>query len=100
MRMLLEEDIPDYSEWKNRCVNAKDILEGYDKQPGNFAVEKIASLIPENPIVSVDVGMHQCWCAQSLVLRGYEGRIHISGGYGTINGLWSSVCNWFMYFHR
>lgn len=84
MRMLLEEDIPDYSEWKNRCVKAKDILEGYDKQPGNFAVEKIASLIPENPIVSVDVGMHQCWCAQSLVLRGYEGRIHISGGYGTM----------------
>ena len=35
-----------------------------------------------NPNVSVDVGMNQCWCAQSLVLKGYEGRIHISGGYG------------------
>ena len=28
--------------------------------------------------------MHQCWCAQSLVLKGYKGRIHISGGYGTM----------------
>jgi acetolactate synthase-1/2/3 large subunit len=26
--------------------------------------------------------MNQCWCAQSLTLKGDEGRIHISGGYG------------------
>lgn len=82
MRLLMEEEIPDYSKWKNQCLEAKEILSAYDKQPGNMAVEKIASLLPENPNVSVDVGMHQCWCAQSLVLKGYEGRIHISGGYG------------------
>ena len=34
--------------------------------------------------MSVDVGMNQCWTAQSLVLKGYKGRIHISGGYGTM----------------
>ncbi len=84
MRMLLLEDMEDYSEWKDRCIKAKHILEKYDKQPGNYAVEKIASILPINPIVAVDVGMHQCWCAQSLVLKGYEGRIHISGGYGTM----------------
>ena len=84
MRALLKEDIPDFSKWKNKCFEAKTILDAFDKQPGNFAVETIASLLPENPIVSVDVGMHQCWCAQSLVLRGYRGRIHISGGYGTM----------------
>lgn len=84
MRMLLDEDVGDYSSWKNQCLEAKEVLEDYDKQPGNRAVEKIASLLPANPVVSVDVGMHQCWCAQSLVLKGYEGRIHISGGYGTM----------------
>lgn len=84
MRMLLSEDVGDYSEWKLKCQEAKDVLSSYDKQPGNFAVEKIASLLPSNPIVSVDVGMNQCWCAQSLVLKGYKGRIHISGGYGTM----------------
>lgn len=84
MRMLLSEEIRDYSEWKNQCLEAKKMLDGYDKQPGNYAVEKISSLLPKNPVVSVDVGMHQCWCAQSLVLKGYEGRIHISGGYGTM----------------
>ena len=84
MRMIMEEDVPDYSEWKKQCLEAKKYLSSFDKQPGNMAVEKIASLLPENPNVSVDVGMHQCWCAQSLVLKGYEGRIHISGGYGTM----------------
>ena len=84
MRMIMEEDVPDYSGWKKQCLEAKEYLSQFDQQPGNKAVEKIASLLPENPNVSVDVGMHQCWCAQSLVLKGYDGRIHISGGYGTM----------------
>lgn len=84
MRMILTEDVPDYSEWKQKCLNAKEYLSQFDVQPGNRAVMKIGSLLPENPNVSVDVGMHQCWTAQSLVLKGYKGRIHISGGYGTM----------------
>ena len=84
MRMIMEEDVPDYSNWKKQCLETKEYLSVFDKQPGNMAVEKIASLLPENPNVSVDVGMNQCWCAQSLILRGYKGRIHISGGYGTM----------------
>lgn len=84
MRMLLNEEVPDFSVWRKQCLEAKKILDEYDKQPGNFAIEKIASLLPPNAIVSVDVGMNQCWCAQSLVLKGYDGRIHISGGYGTM----------------
>ena len=84
MRMLLDEKVPDFSEWKKQCMDAKAILDNYDKQPGNFAIETIASLLLPNAIVSVDVGMNQCWCAQSMVLKGYDGRIHISGGYGTM----------------
>lgn len=84
LRMLMAEEIGDYSAWREQCKQAKQLLDPFDKQPGNYAVEKIASMLPENPVVSVDVGMNQCWCAQSLVLRGYKGRIHISGGYGTM----------------
>ena len=84
MRMLMSEEVGDYAAWKTQCLKAKAVLEDYDKQPGNLAVEKIASLLPQDPVVSVDVGMNQCWCAQSLVLKGYNGRIHISGGYGTM----------------
>lgn len=98
MRMLMNENVSDYSKWKAQCLEAKAILDNCDKQPGNYAIEKIGSLLPPNAIVSVDVGMNQCWCAQSLVLKGYEGRIHISGGYGTMGcglpfAIGSSVSN-------
>lgn len=84
MRMLMNENVSDFSSWKQQCLEAKSVLKDYDKQPGNYAVEKIGSLLTPDAVVCVDVGMHQCWVAQSLVLKGYNGRIHISGGYGTM----------------
>ena len=84
MRMLFDENVGDYSSWREQCLEAKAVLDEFDVQPGNKAVKAIGALLPENAIVSVDVGMNQCWCAQSLVLKGYDGRIHISGGYGTM----------------
>lgn len=84
MKNLMSEEVADYSVWKERCFRAKAVLDEYDKQPGNHAVERISSMLPKNPVVAVDVGMHQCWCAQSLHLKGHKGRIHISGGYGTM----------------
>lgn len=96
MLQLLNEDIPNYKEWRDKCFEAKKILSDYDKEEGNLAVEKISSLLPENPIVSVDVGQNQCWSAQSLHLKGTEGRIHIGGGYGAMGcalpcGIGSSI---------
>lgn len=84
MSSLLSEDIRDFSVWRNQCLEAKRFLKKYDIQPGNLAIEKISSFLPENPIVSVDVGMNQCWAAQSLHLKGKEGRIHIGGGFGAM----------------
>lgn len=84
MRMLLSEKVGDYSVWKSQCMDAKGYLSKYDLQPGNLAVKKISDLLPENPIVALDVGMNQCWCAQSLHLKGHYGRILIGGGYGAM----------------
>jgi len=84
MRKLLDEPVGNFSAWKNQCLEAKAVLDDYDKQPGNRAVEAIGAMLPPNANVSVDVGMNQCWTAQSLVLKGDKGRIHISGGYGTM----------------
>jgi len=84
MRILQDEIIRDFSKWKNQCMRAKAYLDNYDIQPGNLAIRKISSLLPENPIVAVDVGMNQCWSAQSLHLKGYKGRILIGGGFGAM----------------
>lgn len=84
MRILLSEEVGDFSDWKNQCLEAKAFLDEHDVQPGNLAIKKISTLLPENPIVAVDVGMNQMWAAQTLHLKGYAGRIHIGGGFGAM----------------
>ena len=39
---LLEEEIPQYTEWNKKCFEAKKILEPYDKELGNYCIEKIS----------------------------------------------------------
>lgn len=97
MRILLSEDVGDFSDWRNQCLEAKAFLEEYDVQPGNLAIRKISDLLPRNPIITVDVGMNQCWAAQTLHLKGYGGRILIGGGFGAMGcglpyAIGSSIC--------
>lgn len=84
MERLLEEDIPDYREWWDNCHAAKKLLDGYDDTDGNRLIDKIAQMLPENPVVTVDIGQTVCWTAQSLWLKGTEGRIIIGGSYGAM----------------
>lgn len=84
IRKLLAEDIPDYKEWLDKCFAAKKLLAPFDKELGNHCIEKISSLLPPNPIVAIDIGQAQCWSAQSLTLKGQEGRILIGGSYGSM----------------
>ena len=84
LQTLLSEDIPEYDDWNKACFNAKNLLEQYDKDLGNLCIEKISNMLPPNPIVAVDIGQAQCWAAQSLALKGHNGRILIGGGYGSM----------------
>lgn len=84
MQQLLHEPIPQYTGWHRRCHEAKHLLAAYDSVLGNQVVDKISSLLPVNALVAVDVGQHQCWAAQSLHLKGEQGRILIGGGYGSM----------------
>lgn len=84
MERLLEEDIPDYKAWWDKCHEVKTLLEAYDDTEGNLCIKKIAKLLPKDPVVAVDVGQNECWTAQSLCLRGTKGRILIGGGYGAM----------------
>lgn len=81
---LIDEDIPEYTVWNKACFEARNILEPYDKNFGNLCIEKISSMLPVNPIVAIDIGQAQCWSAQSLILKGQEGRILIGGSYGSM----------------
>ena len=39
-RMILNEEVHDYTVWRSQCFKAKQILDEYDVQPGNMAVRK------------------------------------------------------------
>lgn len=82
--VLLGEDIPKFTDWKRQCFDAKKKLAGFDKVVGNYCIEKISDLLPENPIVAIDVGQNECWSAQSFTLKGQKGRLLIGGGYGAM----------------
>lgn len=84
LEKLLQEDIPRYTEWKNKCYQAKSYLDKYDIEAGNKIIKEIAAQLPPDPVIAVDVGEHQCWSAQSLELQGSQGRILIGGGYGSM----------------
>lgn len=84
MNLLISEDVPSFDKWFNQCLEAKKILDNFDKTEGNLVIENISNLLPKNPVVAVDVGQNQCWAAQSLHLKGDKGRIHIGGGYGSM----------------
>ena len=81
---LLAESIPKYTDWKEKCFQARDMLSVYDRTEGNRCIEKISSLLPPDPVIAVDVGQNQCWSAQSFTLKGTKGRLLIGGGYGSM----------------
>lgn len=84
MEQLMTENIPDYTDWWNRCMEVKKLLDDYDDTEGNKLMKKISAFLPENSIVTVDIGQTVCWAAQSLQLRGIKGRIIIGGSYGAM----------------
>lgn len=84
MEQLMQEDIPKYTEWYEDCHKVKELLEEYDNTDGNRLMKKISSLLPKNPVVTVDIGQTVCWAAQSLNLKGTAGRIIIGGSYGAM----------------
>lgn len=97
LQQLLQEEIPKYTEWKNRCNEAKALLADCDREIGNLCIEKISELLPQDPVVAIDVGQNQCWAAQSFTLKGNEGRLLIGGSYGSMGcalpyAIGASVC--------
>ena len=84
LEKLLADGADDYSDWKNKCFEIKEKIKNFDDQIGNLVIKQINSIIPENPIIAVDVGQNECWAAQSLELKGENGRILIAGGYGSM----------------
>lgn len=69
--------------WIQTCNMIKKELEKCDYQNPNLLVNKISKVLPENILITTDVGQNQVWIAQSFEIK--EGqRVFSSGGHGAM----------------
>lgn len=73
----------DYSVWTDVCDRIKSELLTYDDRKYNKLVRRLSHVIPEDAVITTDVGQNQVWVAQSFELKKGQ-RILFSGGHGTM----------------
>lgn len=85
--LLNGRDIPRFDSWLAVCRICRDRLGGHDERtperfPNRF-IEKIQRIIPRKAVISVDVGQHMMWVAQSYSAENGQ-RFLFSGGHGAM----------------
>lgn len=74
---------PDYDQWIGVCNTICEKLAGFDEKLPNTYIREISEYIPENAIISTDVGQNQVWVAQSFQLKDGQ-EVSFSGGMGSM----------------
>ena len=80
---LLEADTRDLTVWNDVCRKIREELKDIDDRLPNKYVSRISELIPENSVITTDVGQNQVWVAQSFKVKDGQ-RIFFSGGHGAM----------------
>ena len=93
---ILNEKLPElkHEEWTNRILSLpRETVyeEGGETLTPKQVLSTIAELMPEDTIVSTDVGQHQMWAIQHFHFD-YPGQLLTSGGFGTMGfGLGAAI---------
>ena len=72
----------DFLNWVQVCQYIRKRLQGMDDKEPNKFVADISRFIPEQGVVTADVGQNQVWIAQSFQTKGHT--IFTSGGHGAM----------------
>ena len=72
-----------YAEWHQICNTISEKLNGMDKEKYNLFVERIGYYVPENTVITTDVGQNQVWVAQSYPVKQGQS-VLFSGGHGAM----------------
>lgn len=72
-----------YLEWHEVCKSISQKLSGIDDKKYNLYVKKISQYVPENTVITTDVGQNQVWIAQSFRTKSGQS-ILFSGGHGAM----------------
>lgn len=80
---MLSNNLKENEEWIRLCDLIKKELKNIDDQHPNRIVASISEELPENIIITTDVGQNQVWISQSFQVKKNQ-RILFSGGHGAM----------------
>ncbi len=69
--------------WIGKCRFYKSKLDKIDLSEPNYLVQQISELIPDESIITTDVGQNQVWISQSFKVKPSQ-HILFSGGHGSM----------------
>lgn len=83
LKMALTDDFAVDKTWVNSCEYLKKKLEGYDNQPYTELIGEFGKNIPDNVVITADVGQSEVWLAQQLQVKENQS-VHMSAGHGSM----------------
>lgn len=75
--------IDKFQDWLGECDYLKSQLSSIDNEPTNAMVRKVSAYIPNDAIITTDVGQNQVWVAQSFQVKPGQ-KVLFSGGHGAM----------------
>ena len=72
-----------YTKWINVCNEIKEQLKGIDLQYENDIVRQFSYIVPDDCVITTDVGQNQVWVAQSFNVKSKQ-KMLFSGGHGAM----------------
>lgn len=73
----------DYSSWRSVCDEIRNLLYHIDEDASRQMLDDLSEKIPDDTVITTDVGQNQVWVAQSLKLKPKQ-RVLFSGGHGAM----------------
>lgn len=73
----------DYTEWLSVCDIIRAKTKDMDMRLPNFFMRNISQMIPNESVITTDVGQNQVWTAQNFVVKPDQ-MVLFSGGFGSM----------------
>ena len=75
--------VRDYSHWREVCETIREKTKGMDIRLPNLFMQTLSREIPDNTVITTDVGQNQVWTAQCFELKNDQ-QVLFSGGFGSM----------------
>lgn len=83
LQQIARQQEHDYENWVSICCFIQKKLQGIDKRIPNELIERLGNIIPDEVVITTDVGQNQVWVAQSLKTKKNQ-KVLFSGGHGAM----------------